>query len=70
MIIPHSGAISNKDISESKKQNEIIVFGILSLISEIMINQYYNKSKIEAYIKDIISISINILEMIKNFTFM
>ena len=27
-----------------------------------MINQYYNKSKIEAYIKDIISISINILE--------
>ena len=27
-----------------------------------MINQYYNKSKIEIYIKDIISISINILE--------
>jgi hypothetical protein len=52
----------NKDISESKKQNEIIVFGVLSLISELMINQYYNKSKIEAYIKDIISISINILE--------
>ena len=51
-----------KDISESKKQNEIIVFGVLSLISELMINQYYNKSKIEVYIKDIISISINILE--------
>ena len=52
----------NKDISESKKQNEIIVLGVLSLISELMINQYYNKSKIEAYIKDILSISISILE--------
>ena len=52
----------NKEISESKKQNEIIVLGVLSLISELLINQYYNKSKIEAYIKDIISISISILE--------
>ena len=52
----------NKDISESKKKNEIIVFSVLSLISELMINQYYNKSKIEIYIKDIISISINILD--------
>ena len=52
----------NKDISESRKQNEIIILGILSLISELMINQYYNKSKIEAYIKDIILISISILD--------
>ena len=52
----------NKDISESKKQNEIIVLGILSLISELMINQYYNKSKIEEYIKDIILISISIID--------
>ena len=52
----------NKDISESKKQNEIIVLGVLSLISELMINQYYNKSKIEAYITDIMFISISILE--------
>ena len=52
----------NKAISESKKQNEIIILGILSLISELMINQYYNKSKIEEYIKDIILISISILD--------
>ena len=51
-----------KDISESKKQNEIIVFGILSIISEFMINQYDDNSKIEVYINDIISISINILQ--------
>ena len=52
----------NKDISESRKQNEIIILGILSLMSELMINQYFNKSKIEAYIKDIILISISILD--------
>ena len=51
----------NNNIGDSKKKNDMIILGILSVISELMKNQYYNKSQLEEYIKDIMLISINIL---------
>ena len=45
-----------------KKQNDSITLGVLSVISELINSQNYNKSSLEEYLNDIMSISINILE--------
>ena len=50
------------NIGESKKKNDMIILGILSVISELMKNECYNNSQLKVYIDDIMSISINILE--------
>ena len=44
-----------------KNQNDVIKLGVLSVISELMNKQNYNKS-LEGYLTDIMSISINMLE--------
>ena len=49
------------NVGESKKQNDMIILGILSVLSELIQNKYYNQSQMGNYINDIISISINIL---------
>ena len=51
----------NNNIGESKKQNDMIILGVLSVLSELIKNKYYNQSQMDIYINDIISISINIL---------
>ena len=51
----------NNNAGESKKPNDMIILGILSVISELIKNQYFNHSQIELYINDIMLISINIL---------
>ena len=52
---------TNSNIGDSKNQNDMIILGILSVISELIRNQYYNQSQIELYINDIMQISVNIL---------
>ena len=52
---------TNNNMGDSKNQNDMIILGILSVISELIRNQYYNQSQIELYINDIMLISINIL---------
>ena len=51
----------NSNLGESKKNNDIIILGILSVISEIIKNKNYINSQLQKYINDIMSISINIL---------
>ena len=51
----------NNNLSESKKNNDIIILGILSVVSEIIKNKNYYQSQLQVYISDIMSISINIL---------
>ena len=51
----------NNNLSESKKSNDLIVLGILSVISEIIKNDDCYQSQLQVYISDIMSISINIL---------
>ena len=52
---------TTSNMGDSKNQNDLIILGILSVISELIKNKYYNQSKIELYINDIMLISINIL---------
>ena len=60
-ILRDEANYKNNNIGESKKQNDMIILGILSVISELIKNQYFNQSQIELYINDIMAISINIL---------
>ena len=60
-ILREEANYKNNNLNESKKQNDMIILGILSVISELIKNDYYNHSQLELYINDIMSISINIL---------
>ena len=60
-ILREEANYKNNNIVETKKQNDMIILGILSVISELIKNDDYNQSQLEFYINDIMSISINIL---------
>ena len=68
MIFTNSLKILKKDVnndlnsSDLKNQNDIIILGVLSVIGELMNNQYYNKTQLNEYLSDIMSITINLLE--------
>ena len=54
-------------LDELKKQNDVIILKVLSVISELMNNQYFNKNILDESLNDIMLISISILE--DNITF-
>ena len=53
--------IDNNSSDDLKKQNDIIILGVLSVIGELMNNQFYNKKQLDEYLNNIMSISINLL---------
>ena len=54
-------------LDELKKQNDVIILKVLSVISELMNNQYFNKNLLDESLNDIMLTSISILE--DNITF-
>ena len=56
------GVSNDLNSSDLKNQNDIIILGVLSIIGELMNNQYYNKTQLNEYLNDIMSITINLLE--------
>ena len=60
-ILDEETNYKNNNIGENKKQNDMIILGVLSVLSELIKNKYYNRFQMDTFIKDIISISINIL---------
>ena len=60
-VLREEANYKNNNICDSKKQNDMIILAILSVISELIKNKYYNQSQMELYINDIMLISINIL---------
>ena len=56
------GVSNDLNSSDLKNQNDIIILRVLSVIGELMNNQYYNKTQLDEYLNDIMSITINLLE--------